>query len=77
MAVYGAGPSGHIGDIPTLLVQGTVDTLFNLNDAWDNYVEIEGRYPRLPVKLIAFCGGHVSCPTGAPPSGAGYSDTAS
>lgn len=76
-AVYGAGPSGHIGDIPTLLVQGTVDTLFNLNDAWANYVEITGKYPSLPVKLIAFCGGHVSCPTGAPPSGANYSATAS
>jgi ABC-2 type transport system ATP-binding protein len=76
-AVYGAGPSGHIGNIPTLLVQGTVDTLFNLNDAWANYREITGRYPRLPVKLIAFCGGHVSCPTGAAPSGANYSDTAS
>jgi ABC-2 type transport system ATP-binding protein len=76
-AVYGAGTAGHIGEVPTLLIQGTVDTLFNLNDAWANYVEITGRYPRLPVKLITFCGGHVSCPTGAPPAGAGYSDTAS
>jgi hypothetical protein len=25
--------------------------------------------------MVAFCGGHVSCPTGAPPQGAGYSDT--
>jgi ABC-2 type transport system ATP-binding protein len=76
-AVYGAGPAGHIGDVPTLLEQGTVDTLFNLNDAWANYQEISGRYPDLPVKMIAFCGGHVSCPTGAPPSGINYSDTAS
>jgi ABC-2 type transport system ATP-binding protein len=76
-AVYGAGRGGHIGDVPTLLVQGTVDTLFNLSDAWANYVEINGRYPRLPLEMIAFCGGHVSCPTGAPPSGANYSDTAS
>jgi ABC-2 type transport system ATP-binding protein len=75
-AVYGAGPSGHVGDVPTLLIQGTVDTLFNLNDAWANYVEIHGRYPSLPLKLIAFCGGHVSCPTGAPPAGANYSDIA-
>ena len=77
MAVYGAGPAGHVPDVPTLLVQGTVDTLFNLDDAWSNYIEIKGHYPKLPVKLIAFCGGHVSCPTGAPPSGANYSDTAS
>ncbi len=76
-AVYGAGPQGHIADAPTLLEQGTVDTLFNLNDAWANYREIKGRYPSLPVKLIAFCGGHVSCPTGGAPTGIGYSDTAS
>ncbi len=77
MAVYGAGPAGHVPDVPTLLIQGTVDTLFNLNDAWNNYLEIKAHYPALPVKMIAFCGGHVSCPTGAPPSGANYSDTAS
>lgn len=76
-AVYGAGASGHIADVPTLLIQGTVDTLFNLNDAWANYRQISGRYPGLPVKMIAFCGGHVSCPTGSAPQGAGYSDTAS
>ncbi len=77
MAVYGAGPAGHVPDIPTLLEQGTVDTLFNLNDAWANYLELKGHHPNLPVKMIAFCGGHVSCPTGAPPTGANYSDTAS
>ena len=77
MAVYGAGPAGHVPDIPTLLIQGTVDTLFNLNDAWSNYLEVKGHYPGLPVKLIGFCGGHVSCPTGPPPSGANYSATAS
>src|SRR5258707_1094630 len=42
-AVYGAGRGGHIGDVPTLLIQGTVDTLFNLNDAWANFAEITGR----------------------------------
>jgi ABC-2 type transport system ATP-binding protein len=77
MAVYGAGPAGHVPDIPTLLIQGTVDTLFNLDDAWANYRLVKAHYPRLPVKLIGFCGGHVSCPTGAPPGGANYSDTAS
>jgi ABC-2 type transport system ATP-binding protein len=77
MAVYGAGPQGHVPDIPTLLEQGTVDTLFNLNDAWNNYLLMKRHHPTLPVKLIAFCGGHVSCPTGAAPTGAGYSDTAS
>jgi hypothetical protein len=38
---------------------------------------MKSHYPTLPVKMIAFCGGHVSCPTGAPPAGASYSDTAS
>jgi ABC-2 type transport system ATP-binding protein len=77
MAVYGAGRAGHVPDVPALMIQGTVDTLFNLTDAWNNYVEIKAHYPTVPVKMIAFCGGHVSCPTGAPPSGANYSDTAS
>ena len=77
MAVYGAGPQGHVPDVPTLLEQGTVDTLFNLNDAWNNYLLMKSHHPTLPVKFIAFCGGHVSCPTGAAPAGAGYSDTAS
>lgn len=77
MAVYGAGPAGHVPDVPTLMWQGTVDTLFNLNDAWNNYVLIKAHHPTIPVKMIAFCGGHVSCPTGAPPTGANYSDTAS
>lgn len=77
MAVYGAGPSGHVPHVPTLLEQGTVDTLFNLNESWRNYQLLKSHYPKLPVKMIAFCGGHVSCPTGAAPQGAGYSDTAS
>lgn len=77
MAEFGAGPAGHTPDIPTLIIQGTVDTLFNLTDGWSSYVEIKQHHPGLPVKMIAFCGGHVSCPTGSSPSGAGYSDTAS
>jgi ABC-2 type transport system ATP-binding protein len=67
----------HAVDIPTLAYQGTVDTLFNLNDAWNSIVETRAQHPTLPLKLIAFCGGHVSCPTGAPPTGENYSDTAS
>jgi ABC-2 type transport system ATP-binding protein len=77
MAEYGAGPAGHVPDIPTLIIQGTVDTLFNLTDGWNSYIEIKAHHPLLPVKMIAFCGGHVSCPTGGSPTGAGYSDKAS
>src|SRR4051794_25063328 len=58
MAVYGAE---HPVKVPTLLMQGSVDTLFNLNDAWANYQAVKAA--GAPVKLIAFCGGHVSCPS--------------
>src|SRR3954453_9057072 len=75
-AEYGAGPAGHYPDVPTLMTQGNVDTLFNLTDAWNNKLEINAHDPDVPVKMIAFCGGHVSCPTGAPPAGANYSSTA-
>jgi ABC-2 type transport system ATP-binding protein len=77
MAEYGAGAAGHVPDIPTLIIQGTVDTLFNLTDGWSNYIEVKAHHQNLPVKMIAFCGGHVTCPTGAAPSGDNYKDTAS
>jgi ABC-2 type transport system ATP-binding protein len=70
MAGYGSGPAGHLPRVPTLLIQGTVDTLFNLNEAWANWTMIHQADPTVPVKMIGFCGGHVSCPTGN-----GYSDT--
>src|SRR5579884_2012096 len=77
MAEFGAGPAGHVPDIPVLAVQGTVETLFNLNDGWANLVETREHHAGLPLKMIAFCGGHVACPIGAPPNGDNYSDTAS
>ncbi|HET9719427.1 MAG TPA: CocE/NonD family hydrolase [Solirubrobacteraceae bacterium] len=77
MAEFGAGSAGHVPDIPVLAEQGTVDTLFNLNDGWNNLVQTRAHYPGVPLKMIAFCGGHVSCPTGAAPTGQNYSDTAS
>ena len=66
----------HAPDIPILAWQGTVDTLFNLTDAWNSLVETRDQHHKLPLKLIAFCGGHVSCPTGGSPTGQNYSDTA-
>ena len=65
VAVYGAA---HPVSVPTLLLQGDVDTLFNLNDAWANYQHVAAN--GAPVKLIAFCGGHVSCPAGVNSGGA-------
>lgn len=76
MAVWGAGPEEHVPDVPALYINGTVDTLFNLNAAWASVEQIHADHKALPVKMIAFCGGHVACPTEAPPTGAGYSDVA-
>ena len=70
MVSWGAGRAGHVPHVPTLLVQGTVDTLFNLSEAQANLTEIKKADPKTTVKLIAFCGGHVSCPTGD-----GFADT--
>jgi ABC-2 type transport system ATP-binding protein len=76
MAVFGATPESHVPNIPTLFINGTVDTLFNLNAAWSSYQQIKAAHPAAPLKMIAFCGGHVACPTGAAPTGANYSETA-
>lgn len=51
---------GHPVGVPTLLLQGKVDTLFDLNEAYANYKHV--RATGAPVKMISFCGGHVGCP---------------
>jgi ABC-2 type transport system ATP-binding protein len=82
--------------VPTLILQGTVDTLFPLDEAVANFQQIgqnplrtavikakaktkKGKrkkkrkvaqsVPRVPVKMIWFCGGHGVCFTGAGPGG--------
>lgn len=52
---------------PTLLLQGTVDTLFTLDEASTNYRILRER--GTPVKMLWFCGGHGRCSTeaGNPP----------
>jgi ABC-2 type transport system ATP-binding protein len=52
--------------IPTFLTQGTVDTLFTLDEAATNYAIL--RRNAVPTKMLWFCGGHGSCltPTGDP-----------
>jgi ABC-2 type transport system ATP-binding protein len=45
-------------NVPTLLVEGTADTLFTLNEAMRNYAAIN---PRVPVRMMWFCGGHGVC----------------
>ena len=57
LAEYGQGDGV---EVPTLLMQGSVDTLFDLTEAADNFRHLRSR--GAPAKLIAFCGGHVGCP---------------
>jgi ABC-2 type transport system ATP-binding protein len=47
--------------VPTLLVQGTVDTLFTPDEAILNYGILSGN--DVPVKMLWFCGGHGVCLT--------------
>jgi ABC-2 type transport system ATP-binding protein len=55
------GPGGLVARIraPTLLLQGTVDTLFPLQEAIDSYRIL--RAHRVPVAMRWFCGGHGLC----------------
>ena len=52
---------------PTMLVQGTPDTLFTPSEAIANYRIL--RRNRVPVKMLWFCGGHGTCLTGSGPAG--------
>jgi ABC-2 type transport system ATP-binding protein len=47
--------------IPTLLLQGTVDTLFTLQESVVNHDLLAAN--RVPLKLLWFCGGHGVCLT--------------
>src|SRR4051812_16645553 len=53
--------------VPTLLIQGTADTLFTLDEATTNYRILRGN--RVPAKLMWFCGGHGACLTGTGEAG--------
>ena len=46
--------------VPTLLVQGTADTLFTLDEAMTNYRILRGN--GVPAKMVWFCGGHGDVP---------------
>ena len=78
------GPAGLVRRIkaPTLLIQGTVDTLFTLQESIDNFQAMRknrrkvkrrrhGRAAKrrksVPLKMIWFCGGHGVCRTDAGP----------
>lgn len=48
-------------EVPTLFVQGTVDTLFTLDEGIENYESLRRR--NVPTAMIWFCGGHGTCLT--------------
>jgi len=53
--------------IPTLITQGTADTLFTLKEAIRNYASLRSR--GVPTKMVWFCGGHGVCLTGSGTAG--------
>lgn len=55
-------------EAPTLILQGTVDTLFTLQESIDNFAELE-RTTDVPLRRMWFCGGHGVCRTGEEPEG--------
>lgn len=57
------GPGSLVSKIqaPTLLIQGTADNLFTLQEAVTNYDML--RAAQVPVKMLWFCGGHGICLT--------------
>lgn len=59
------GPGALVGRIkvPTLIVQGTVDTLFTLQEGVENYQILRAHH--VPTSMLWFCGGHGACLTPA------------
>jgi len=55
------GPGSLIEQIraPTLIMQGTTDTLFPLDQGSEAFAAL--RASHVPVKMIWYCGGHVEC----------------
>ena len=55
------GPGELVNDVevPTLIVQGTVDTLFTLAEAVQNYEVVNDN--GVPVAMVWYCGGHGLC----------------
>jgi ABC-2 type transport system ATP-binding protein len=52
--------------VPTLLIQGTADTLFTLDEARRNHAIL--RANGVPVRMLWFCGGHGACLTDQGPA---------
>jgi ABC-2 type transport system ATP-binding protein len=64
------GPAGSLINrvtVPTMIVQGTADTLFTLREGIANYQALRAHGTR--VKMVWFCGGHGVCLTPAGAAG--------
>jgi ABC-2 type transport system ATP-binding protein len=59
------GPGDLVQQItaPTLFLQGTVDTLFTLDEAVSNYTILKDK--GVPTAMVWYCGGHGTCLTKA------------
>ena len=57
----GPGDAVEQIDVPTLFIQGTVDTLFTLDEATTNFAAL--RANDVPTAVLWFCGGHGTCLT--------------
>ena len=62
-AARGPGDSVAKITVPTLLIQGTVDTLFTLDEAVTNFETLSKN--GVPTAMLWFCGGHGVCLTKA------------
>ncbi len=62
----GVGPLVERIRVPTLLLQGSADTVFPLSEAMANHKILKRN--GVPVKMIWFCGGHGACLGGDGPS---------
>lgn len=65
------GPGDAVSKIttPTMVVGGTVDTLFPLDEDIKLYNAIKNGPAHPPVKMVWFCGGHGTCLTGTGDAG--------
>ena len=59
------GPGDAVGKItvPTLIIQGSVDTLFTLAEGATNFATLQSN--GVPTAMLWFCGGHGACLTAA------------
>ena len=72
-SVAGYGVENPVA-VPTLILQGITDALFNVNEAVANFDHVAAQ--GAPVKLMVFCGGHVACPSNYNAGVAGYTNAA-